>query len=63
MTDDGSPCWSRIGAAQSSIVSCGVYVLWYLPFEALLVPGGEHGEPVPLIHKLKIRYAPTVGSQ
>jgi CHAT domain-containing protein len=34
-------------------------LLWYVPFEALQVPDGEHTQP--LISKLRIRYAPTVG--
>jgi CHAT domain-containing protein len=33
--------------------------LWYVPFECLQVDEG--GSPVPLISKLRIRYAPTVG--
>ena len=34
--------------------------LWYLPFEALIVPT-EEGEDVPLIAAMRIRYAPTIG--
>lgn len=34
-------------------------VLWYAPFEALQISDGDH--TVPLIAKLRIRYAPTVG--
>ncbi len=33
--------------------------LWYVPFEALQVPGS--GGTVPLISKVRIRYLPTVG--
>lgn len=34
-------------------------LLWYLPFEALQVPLGD--STVPLVSKIPIRYAPTVG--
>ncbi|OYV85477.1 MAG: hypothetical protein B7Z73_13500, partial [Planctomycetia bacterium 21-64-5] len=34
-------------------------MLWYIPFEALPVMVGEHSEP--LIHRTRVRYAPTVG--
>ena len=34
-------------------------LLWYLPFEALQVPLGDAS--VPLVSKIPIRYAPTVG--
>ncbi len=34
-------------------------LLWYVPFEALQVPG--EAESVPLISKVRIRYAPTIG--
>ena len=33
--------------------------LWYIPFEALPVPSGNQTEP--LIHRTRVRYAPTVG--
>jgi hypothetical protein len=34
-------------------------LLWYVPFEALQIPDGDRTQP--LIAKLRIRYAPTVG--
>ncbi|MBS0209239.1 MAG: CHAT domain-containing protein [Planctomycetes bacterium] len=36
-------------------------LLWYVPFESLLVSNMDGSEQAPLITKLKIRYAPTVG--
>jgi len=34
-------------------------VLWYVPFEALQIPDGDGTQP--LISKIRVRYAPTVG--
>ncbi|MCH8048429.1 MAG: CHAT domain-containing protein [Planctomycetes bacterium] len=48
-----------LGDTFDEIVIVPDGILWYLPFEALQVPGGD--STVSLISKTRVRYAPTTG--
>lgn len=36
-------------------------IVWYIPFEALAMESKDGGESVPVLSKLRLRYAPTLG--